>query len=266
MIVATSSPTRPEILYQRFPRDESLPNWKKRRSWTHSRESYQKNAKREYELLLANHRQANHKIVIGFLKEYFIWEILAKYKIIKEWLRKQKIVAYIFIEITEDGYGNPANRIHCNFLVDSRLSESRLRMIFKEACTQAGFRLNEDCRVLYSSINSRDEFIHEAKYGLKFDRFADQAILFRPKTGINKVDRLGNWFIDANGEKISKHDLWETCLDKWFPGRCKPKQETGQKPLEATTLIPTVKLSFRMSRQSDRVIVHFSVSIRWQAA
>jgi len=230
----SETPT-PERLYQETPRRYNtyiaIP-WK--RSWTRSRESYQNAAKREFDLLKANPRTANHEIVIGYLKEFPILEIREQFSRIKEWLRRHRITAYIVTEITRDGQKKPTNKIHYHCLIDSRLSVRRLRCIFNQACQYAGLQRKEDYRVMYSSLSNRGEFLGKARYILKYGpEFFDKTILFRPKRDFshnkstNKIHHI-RWFIDADGNSISKADLWKSLVGKWYP------KETDDVPQEAT--------------------------------
>jgi hypothetical protein len=198
-------PLQPEILYQSTPRQSNTyytaPH---RRSWTNSRETYQRAAGREYQLLLANCREANHEIVIGYLREYFIQDLLDQFSLIKEYLRNEGIIAYYVSEITGNGFGKPVNRIHYHFLVDYHKSKHRLKGIFKDACRYAGLTVGSDCIVKYDNIPDRETFERKAKYILKYDNFKEQAILFRPKTGINKTGMINDWFINADGTRAIK--------------------------------------------------------------
>ena len=112
-----------------------------RRSWTDSHETFQNAARREYELLLANHRQANHLVTVKYFREFSAQEIRTRWLKLKDQLIEQGITAFALVEITtgihvlSDGSHQhyPINRIHYHFLVDSDLSECQLRDIFNRA-------------------------------------------------------------------------------------------------------------------------------------
>jgi len=198
-------PLQPEILYQSTPRRyNTYHTVAHRRNWTNSRETYQRAAGREYQILLTNHRQANHEIVIGYLREYFIQDLLDQFSMIKEYLRNEGIIAYYTVEITENGFNKPTNRIHYHFLIDYHYSKRRLVNTFKEACRYAGLQVGKDCLVKHDHISDREAFERKAKYILKYDNFKEQAILFRPRTGINKTGMINDWFINADGTKAIK--------------------------------------------------------------
>jgi len=217
--------TKKPLLYQ-YPgkRCNTYYTVKHRRHWTSSHETYQSAARREYQLLLANRREANHLITVNYFREYSTQEICAKWKVLKASLQQQDIIAFVTVEITTrpqtlpDGSHKyyPVNRIHYHFLIDSVLSERQLRGIFKQACLDAGLVGNE-FRILYESIPDRKSFEHKCKYILKFDNFSDQAILFEPGTGINKICAIGRWFLNADGTRASKEKMWKTIVAGWFP-------------------------------------------------
>ena len=48
---------------------------------------------------MANYREGNHEIVIGYLKEFSIRELLDHYALIKEFLKREGIIAYRVVEI-----------------------------------------------------------------------------------------------------------------------------------------------------------------------
>ena len=186
---------KPEILFQFPPRQRNtfctVPH---RKNWTASMETYQNAAKREYDLLMANHREGNHEIVIGYLKEYGIQDLLNHFSLIKEHLTNDGIIAYQVAEITRDGYGKPVNRIHYHFLIDYHHSKRRLVNAFKEACLYAGLQVGtgKDCMVKYRPIPDSVEFERRCRYILKYKKYQRRAILFRPKTGIDKTGMVNH--------------------------------------------------------------------------
>jgi hypothetical protein len=177
--------------------------------------------------LLENHREANHEIVIGYRKEFFIKDILKQFSLIKERLEQEGIIAYHIVEITRDDFGKPVNRIHYHFLVDSHYSKNRLKRIFKGACRYARLEIGKDCRVLHFPIPDRKTFKRKCKYILKYDTYSEQAILFRPKTGIDKIGAIGHWFINADGTRASKTKMWKSIVAGWYP-------ENKQLPIRVT--------------------------------
>ena len=195
-----------------------------RRSWTSSHETYQNAARREYQLLLVNPREANHLITVNYFREYSAQEIGTKWKVLKASLQQQDIIAFVTVEVTTNPHvlpnGEkkfyPINRVHYHCLVDSGLPERQLRTLFKQACFDAGLAGNE-FRILYEAIPDRKTFKRKAEYTLKFDNYQDQAILFQPGTDIHKTCSIGRWFINADGTRANKDKMWESIVAGWFP-------------------------------------------------
>jgi hypothetical protein len=197
-----------------------------RRSWTDSRATYQNAARREYYLLLANPRQANHLVTVKYLREFSAQEIRARWSAVKTSLQQQGIIAFAVIEITtrphvlqdESLWYYPINRVHYHCLVDSVLSVRRLRDIFKHACFDAGLTKSEFV-VMYEAIPDRKTFEHKVKYILKFDNFSEQAILFRPEKEIGKLNKtcsIGRWFVNADGSRANKDKMWKSIVAGWY--------------------------------------------------
>jgi len=220
-------PQTPEILYQSDPYpDNSYYTVPHRPSWTSSRATYQNAARKEYHLLLNNYREANHEIVIGYLREYFIQELLDQFAIIKEHLTSEGIIAYYVAEVTTDDFNNPVNQIHYHFLIEYHGFTHRLKRIFKCACRLAGLQLGRDCRVLYDPIPDGEVYEHKCRYVLKYKTFKKQAILFQPGTGINKVGMVNHFFINPDGTRASKEDLWQSIVSSWYPNPITEQQQS----------------------------------------
>jgi len=169
------------------------------------RTAYQNVAGQQYHLLMANYREGNHEIVIGNLKDFSIHELLDQFALIKEYLKREGIIAYHVVEITRDKFGKPVNRIHRHFLVDYHFSKHRLIGIFKEACQYAGLEVGygKDCMVKYKPIPNSETFERKCRYILKYQT-KKLPILFQSGTGINKIGAIGHWFIHADGSRASK--------------------------------------------------------------
>ena len=231
-IPSNQDTTRKTVLYQ-YPgrRRNTLDRTKHRRSWTDSRETYQNAARREYQLLLINPRQANHCITLKYFKEFTVPEIRTTWSNLKTSLQQQGIVGFAVIEVTTRRYFLPAgghryypvNRVHYHILVESDLTKRRLRKIFNRSCLDAGL-LKKDFEVQYEAIPDRKAFEHKCKYILKYDTFKEDAILFRPRNEIGKLDKIcsiGKWFINADGTKANKDKMWKSIVAGWY---AKPKQ------------------------------------------
>jgi len=224
-------PSRPEILFQSCPLDKDPVgiNPLHKKSWTRSHPAYQYTAGLEYPLVRDNPRRPRHEIIINYLEEFFIQDILEKFRWIKERLEEHGVVAYSVVEITRDDYKkHPVNWLHYHFLVDSHLSKGPLVEVFKEACIHAGHKLDETCRVHHRPIPDpkRDKdkngnlfpyevaFRRRLAYILKYDIPTRPPILFRPETdfphlkkGISKTDMVGHYFINEDGTRANKGDL-----------------------------------------------------------
>ena len=201
-------------------------------------ETYQHAAKREYELLLANYRQANHLITVKYFRKFTNLQIIPLWSKLKTLLQQQGITAYVVIEITtrrhifpDGGYRDyPIKKIHYHFLIDSELSEPQLRVIFNRACLDAGLA-KDAFEVQYEVIPDRKTFKHKIEYVLKFGKFAKQAILFKRYTGINKIDMINAWFINADGTRVNKEKMWKELVGDWYS--YKPETEPPQ-PISIT--------------------------------
>jgi hypothetical protein len=196
----------PEILYQSNPHPDRYFNVEWHQSWTYSRLTYQNAARREYHLLLANYREANHILTIGYRHDYFIQELIDQFSLIKEYLQAEGIVAYHVAEITRDNFGNPVNQIHYHFLVEYYSFKHRLIRIFKNACRYAGLEIGKDCRVLYEPIPDSVVYERKCRYVLKYKTYKKRAILFRPKTRIKKIGMINKFFINADDTKANKEN------------------------------------------------------------
>ena len=185
----------------------------------------------EYHLLMAGHRRARHEIGINFLKRFTISEIKDKFKLIREYLVEYEITAFSIVEISRDGYGNPVNRVHYHFLIDSDLSKRQLRETFKSACRHAGLHPNKSepdrtCRVLYRPIpdpkrdvdkqgnplSPEEAFDKRVRYILKYNTLK-KPILFRRRRDrekrINKIASINQWFINSDDSPMHKKKKWQ---------------------------------------------------------
>jgi hypothetical protein len=138
-------------------------------------------------------------------------------------LKQRGVVGYAVAEITTRPYVlpggerryRPVNRIHYHFLIDSNLSKRQLRVVFNRSCIESGLAKNE-FGIVYEAIPDRKSFERKVKYILKFDNFSNQAILFRPFTGINKICGVGRWFINSDGTRMNKDAVWKSIVAGWY--------------------------------------------------
>ena len=218
-------PVRRDILYQSSPRPyNSRPQYPHRRDWKDSLETYQNAARREYHLLLANHRQTRHCLTLRYDKEFTFEEINSRWSVLKDLLKQWGIIAFMVSEVTTHRYltpdGNfksyPINKMHRHFLVANDWSERRLCLTFNRACIDAGFTPKE-FTILYERIRDRKHFEDKAKYILKYDQYAYMAVLFRWYTGIRKIEAIGSWFINPDGTRMNKDKAWKAIIVSWYP-------------------------------------------------
>jgi hypothetical protein len=239
----------PKILYQFPPFNTGFPfKDKETRSWTYSLDTYQKSACKEFFLLKDNYKAGKvYRVVcVNYQKEFFIQEIQAKFKLIKEHLRKQGVVAYTVVEITKDICHNPVNRIHYHFLIQSQESKDRLSERFNEACLYAGLQPKTEYLLrVYDPITDVDTYERTVKYLVKYgQKYLDEEyikknpkkriILFRRKIGINKIDQIGSdkigrWFTWPDGSRATKEDLWNAHIRRTFPQSIREALEQPQK-------------------------------------
>ena len=224
--------TVPEPLYQYPAYYEGFPFAdKETRSWTYSLETYQKSACREFNLLVHNYMPGREYRVVGInhWRVLSIPDILDKFRLVKEYLRKQHTIAYTVAEVTKDKFYHPTNKVHHHILIHSQGSENRIRNLFKAACRYAGLEPGIDCQVFVNKpIRTLERFRRATRYILKYGQKYldkehikqhpdDEIILFRPKTGINKIGQVGKWFTYPDGTQARKEDLWKALIDKWYP-------------------------------------------------
>jgi hypothetical protein len=168
---------------------------------------------------------------------------------LKTLLKQQGIIAFVVVEITTrrhilpDGKHRdyPINRIHYHILVDSNLSERRLRGVFNHSCLDAGLAKKE-FEVHYEAIPDFEKYERKCRYILKYKTFKKQAILFRPGTGINKIGTIGVWFINADGTRANKDKMWKSIVDGWYP-KTKQQQNTLRITIRLSASLQIVRTS-----------------------
>jgi hypothetical protein len=205
-------------------------------------ETYQRAAKREYEIVKANIRTANHEVILKYYRGFTNLQIIELWSKIKPLLVEHGIVAFGVIEITTrthifpngEQYDYPTKKCHYHFLIESDLSPKQLRTIFIGACLDAGLcytKPNKNFGLVYEQIPDRKEFLRKCRYILKYAEYAGQAILFRPYTGINKIYSIGRWFINPDGTRANKEKIWDEIVAGWYPEN---STTTQRQPLKFT--------------------------------
>ena len=175
----------------------------KSRSPTDSLETFCNLALRETLILRLNPRVAKYEIVLHVLKLLTIPEIKSFRKRVFDYLRKMKINAVANIEPTTDGFGNPTDTVHFHVLTDDVRGEMFLRDLLKTACLAAGLLSNE-FRIDYRPLYDYHGYI---RYFTKRD-YPEKVYLFVRGSRIQRFYTIGNWFIDVDGNKRSKADIW----------------------------------------------------------
>lgn len=81
-----------------------------------------------------------------------------------------------------------------------------------------------DFKVCVETILDHKAFEHKVRYILKCGpQFENKAILFKPKTGINKICSIGPWFIKPDGSPANKKKEWKRIVDSWYPDAAKQR-------------------------------------------
>jgi hypothetical protein len=184
----------------------------KDRSPTNSLESFNNLADKEKQILQRNHRVPKYEFVIHFCEVLDVQELKKKRDKVFGYLRKVGLKAVICIEPTVDGFGNPTDTVHFHGLTDDERGEDFLRELCRTACLAAGLQdkkisgaakneFDVECRSLYDGKKYFDYFT-------KHDR-EEKVNLFISGSRIQRFYFIGDWFIDAYGNKRSKGDIWE---------------------------------------------------------
>ena len=109
-------------IVQRNPKEywknPSLPPLVRDRSPTNSLESFNNLASKESQILFRNPREAKYDIVIHFLKWFSVPELKIMRDRVFDYLRKSGLNAYVALEPTDDGFGNPTDTVHFHILTD----------------------------------------------------------------------------------------------------------------------------------------------------
>ena len=202
-------------IYQHAPRQEETYTEYPVYSWTSSKESYSKTASREAYCLFNNGRKANFTLQLNLYRMYFVQDIEALRKelsILFAYLRrKKKIAAYAVLEVTRDQLGMPTNKVHFHFLIDTDLSENKLKKLFHRACKSAGYTRNDYRLSKVDDISGKpdDEYRWLCKYIVKADRLPKKVILFKKHLRLRKTRTVGDFWLDANGDPTTKKAIWE---------------------------------------------------------
>jgi hypothetical protein len=184
----------------------------KDRSPTNSLESFNNLANKEKQILQRNYREAKYEFVIHFCKVLDVPELKEKRDKVFGYLRKVGLNAALSIEPTTDGFDNPTDTVHFHGLTDDERGVDFLRELCRTACLAAGLQdkavsgapKNEfdiECRPLDDGYEYLDYF---TKYEME-----DKVYLFIRGSRIQRFYCIGDWFIDADGNRRNKGEIWE---------------------------------------------------------
>jgi len=140
----------PHEIFQKNPRPTSTYTKHPVFSWTDSRESYQKIARRYRSMLRWNNRIPKTEIRLHLKERSFteINEALVKIcRTLQRNTKKRKGLRYVaFTEVTTRRE-KPIGRVHFHFLIDDERSVEELKQFFVMACERAGLVENKDFHV-----------------------------------------------------------------------------------------------------------------------
>ena len=210
------------------------------RSFTDSLESYQNGAYKETLILQQNGRIPKKELVIHFLKELLIVDIMSRRSKIFSILQKAGIEAVANIELTRvvPRIGLPNNQVHFHILTDDDRSEKELRDLFKKACEDSGLD-KKDFKIGYKEIQDGYWYF---EYFTKFDKksrgkytkeYIDEArkrdwswltVLLLEKIGVQKFYKIGKWFKKGRG----KGKIWKE-IKAIAAEKAAAKAETSEK-------------------------------------
>jgi len=203
----------------------------KNRSPTDSIESFNNLAHKEAQILHRNPRKAKYEVTWHILKPLDIPELRRVRDKVFGYLRKVKLNAVISIEPTTDGFGNPNDCVHFHILTDDDRGVEFLRELVKTASLSAGLKSkslngvpkNEfdiECR----SLPDYDGYI---RYFTKHNR-EDEVYLFIRGSRIKRFYTIGDWYIDADGNRESKGDKWNAIIQETRDNHAKAEKQDSK--------------------------------------
>jgi len=163
-------------------------------------------------ILFRNPREAKYEIVIHFLKVYMEPELKRTRDKVFDYLRKSGLNAFVALEPTDDGFGNPNDCVHFHILTDDMRGIDALRELGRTVCLAAGLQdkavcnapeneFDVECRGLYDYAGYID-------YVTKHNR-EDEVHLFIRGSRMQRFYFLNDWYIDADGNRRNKTDIWD---------------------------------------------------------
>ena len=188
-----------ELLYQPSPRRG---NKFDPPSFTRSRASYNKAAKREAVVLLLNGRVPDYNIRLNYLVEMPAKQIADLWREHSARLRRAGIVARVAIEITKDKRRRKAvNRVHYHLAVQDTRTPAELRAIVRNVCRcemkLGSFRVT--CKPITDWQNK------DVWYFVKYKKRSNY--LFRPHLPLQKFYTVGKWWVNKDGTPSTRGSI-----------------------------------------------------------
>ena len=187
------------------------------RSPTDSLESFNNLASKEAQILFRNPREAKYEIVIHFLKVYMEPELKKIRDKVFDYLRKSGLNAFVALEPTDDGFGNPNDCVHFHILTDDDRGIDFLRELGRTICLAAGLQDKEVCNAPENEFDVECRGLYDyagyIDYVTKHNR-EDEVHLFIRGSRIQRFYFLNDWYIDANGNRRNKTDIWKEIIQE----------------------------------------------------
>ena len=206
-------------IVQRHPRLKSKKTYghplAKNRSSSDSLESFQNRASKNVQILQRNYRVPQYEIVLHFLIVFSPEKLKKMLKRVFGYLRKAGLSAYANLEPTDDGFGTPTDTVHSHILTDDGRGEDFLRQLVRTSCLAAGL---QDKAVSGASRNEFDVECRSLNNGDDYYRYEEKlgydTHLFITGTNIQRSYTIGNWFIDADGNLMTKKAIWDKIIQE----------------------------------------------------
>ena len=234
-----------QLIYQKKSRQNSALGWEHRPSFTHSLQSYELSAKKQFILLMRNlietKQYPQYHVIINFYKRMPIKVFLEKRKKAHGYLTRLKVRGYYVHEPTES-----RNWLHLHMLTIYNGSRSDLKKCIKYAWMTTGLTYGKDFRVKVFPVGATDkDYQRTCCYILKYsgkrktNRFTPK--LFIKNLGLRKTGSFGGWF--AKPKKTIRNEYREEL-------RLKREQQAGQSKPNQLVVEELFTLSATQSQQA----------------
>jgi len=220
---AISADKGEQLIYQKKPRPNSALGWEHRPSFTHSLQSYELAAKKQFILLMRNLAETKqypgYHVIINFKERMSIKNFAKKRVKAHGYLTKWGVCGYYVQEPTES-----RNWLHLHMLTIYNGSRSDLKKCIKYAWMMTGLTYGKDFRVKVFPVGATDkDYQRTCCYILKYsgkrktNRFTPK--LFIKNLGLRKTGSFGGWFAKT------KKTIWNEYREEL---RLKREQQAGQ--------------------------------------